>query len=287
MPIKGKQVVNNTITQPKLNLSYPVFAQDAATKEYVDTNQSVETNSIQNKTMPAEVTLADDDLAVNIALTEQPVSGSGVSVIVNGIRVPSGNTDADVCYFSPDGIYKRMFGNERVDDLLYWIGSLANFQLDAADVVDFNYVISNQANRVVILQDGDVFTYTTEARQNVFTFDGINGETASIIIDGTSFDVGNVSDEFVFDVGNINGYEHTFTVVGETLSIVVNLVDYVIVWDGSGSLLFTVNEELIEIDLIDGGAADPLSQTPPDIDGGAADPASQTELPIDGGSANL
>lgn len=286
MPIKGKQVVDNTITQPKLNLSYPTLPQDAATKQYVDENQSVETNSTSNKTMTASATVADGDAAVLTPLTDQPVSGSGVSVVVNGIKVPAGNTADDVCYFSPDGIYHRAFGNERQGDVLYWIGSLANFQLDVADTVDYNYIISNQDDRVVVLQDGDVFTHVNASRQNLFTFDGVDGDIASVIIDGISFDVGNVSDEFVFDIGNVNAYEHTFTVVGEQWPIIVLGIDYIIVWDGTGSLLFTVNEELVEVDTLEGGNANDTSQSETPISGGASNPASQTDDPVDGGTAN-
>ena len=36
MPIKGKQIIDSTITQVKLNLDAPTLPNEAATKEYVD-----------------------------------------------------------------------------------------------------------------------------------------------------------------------------------------------------------------------------------------------------------
>jgi len=247
MSIKGKQIIDSTITQPKLNLSEPINPNDAATKQYVDNNNSIEFNSISNYKLPAldtnnyNGTNGDPgQLATNTAILDQPVSGSGVSVYVNGIQVSCGNLTSDTCYFSPNGIYKRRLGNERQGDKLYWLGYNAGFNLDTNDVIDFNYVISSINNRTITLYDGDVYTYNTSVRQNLFTFIGNDGDNAIIVIDGTSFVIGNISDDFVFDIGNTNGYQHVFTTLGETLQIIINSTNYDIVLDSTSQFDFTI-----------------------------------------------
>jgi len=246
MSIKGKQIIDSTITQHKLNLSDPINLNDAATKQYVDLNNSIEFNSISNYKLQALDTNNSGtngnsgQLATNTAIIDQPVAGSGVSVYINGIQVNCGSSNDDSCYFSPDGLYKRHIGNERKDDKLYWFGYNAGFDLDTNDIIDFNYVISNINDRTIEIYDGDVYIYDTTLRQNLFEFVGISTDTAIIVVDGTSFEIGNELGYFVFDIGNINGYLHTFTTIGENIQITVNSVNYDIVLDLMPQIKFTI-----------------------------------------------
>lgn len=143
MPVKGKQFVDNTITQEKLELIDPVETTDAATKNYADSNRSVEIASISNKNMSANDTLTaveDFPIGVTEAVTDVPTIGTKVDVIVNGEKVNIG--DGLDGYFSPDGTIIRDRGNVEQGDNLYWNKNGAKFNLDTSDLVDFNYMIS-------------------------------------------------------------------------------------------------------------------------------------------------
>jgi hypothetical protein len=85
--VKGKQILDDTITQEKLDLTTPTQDFDAATKEYVDTNISTEYNSVINKSMAALATSNDGDLATSTAILQDPVTETGVDVFVNGVKV--------------------------------------------------------------------------------------------------------------------------------------------------------------------------------------------------------
>jgi hypothetical protein len=264
--IKGKQIEDKTIKQPKLNLITPILASDCATKEYVDANASKEYDSKENRAMTANVTTVDGDLATDILVQEQPLAGTGIRVFVNGKTVPNGPDAGDWCYFSPDGNYIRPQGGVREGDALYWRGSVARMQLDTDDEIDLVFVTNTTTSRVIQLAGGDIINVDFDKNIFIFTFTGGAGETALVLIDGTSFIVGNVAGDFVFDIGNVNGYLTTFTTKGEFVTVTVNTNEYDILFDGFGSLKFSVYE-------VDS-----------DIDGGSPDPASQNEDPIDGGS---
>lgn len=101
--------------------------------------------SKSNLNMQALVTVNDGDLACNNAIIDSPVSASFVKVFINGIEVNVGGTVYPFdCYFSPDGgTTVRLLGDEKKGDKLYWNGSIAGYQLDTVDLIDFNYLISN------------------------------------------------------------------------------------------------------------------------------------------------
>jgi len=95
-----------------------------------------------NKWMPALVTGADNSLACATAMLGTPPLKSWVSVSVNGVEYRVGNgTKAGVpCYFSGDGgVTARATGTIVAGDFLYWNGSVAGFQLDGSDRIDFEY----------------------------------------------------------------------------------------------------------------------------------------------------
>lgn len=143
MPVKGKQFVDNTIPQEKLDLIDPIDSDDAATKNYADNNRSVEIASISNKNMSGNDTLTaiqDFPVAVNEAITDVPAVGTKVDVIVNGEKVNIGaGLDG---YFSPDGTTIRGRGDVEQGDILYWNKNGSKFNLDTTDLIDFNYMIS-------------------------------------------------------------------------------------------------------------------------------------------------
>jgi hypothetical protein len=95
-----------------------------------------------NLNMTALVTTTDGDLACNTAILDTPKVSSHVRVFVNGVEVNSGDKNSGDCYFSRDGGSTALVvGDERLGDKLYWNGSIANYNLDNIDLIDFIYLI--------------------------------------------------------------------------------------------------------------------------------------------------
>lgn len=95
------------------------------------------------------------------------------------------------------------------------------------DHIDLEKVTLNALGTYYVPTDGEVdFEYT-----------GKIGTTATIVIEGESFVVGNINGYFVWDIG---GEEHQFTFEGETIVIEAGHKAYEITYDGVGSLLFKV-----------------------------------------------
>lgn len=96
--------------------------------------------SANNKDMAALTTVADFDDACATGITATPFGYVGVSV--NGVWYDVGNgVRTKDCYFSGDGgTTARAFGAIVAADLLYWVGSVAGFQLAAGtDTISFFY----------------------------------------------------------------------------------------------------------------------------------------------------
>ena len=96
------------------------------------------TYSVDNLNMAGLVTINDGDLCCATPVIGYPQSA--VKVFINGVEVNVGAT-LD-CYFSPDGgTTKRTLLNVIHGDKLYWNGTLAGFQIDTIDLIDFEYLI--------------------------------------------------------------------------------------------------------------------------------------------------
>jgi hypothetical protein len=115
------------------------------TKQYVDGLVSANSGATMvnaNKDMVAESTVDDGDLATNAPIANTPAGY--VQVFVNGVKVSLGNgvTDKD-CYFSADGgDTAKAISDIANGDFLYWNGSLAGYQLDTFDSIDFDYELT-------------------------------------------------------------------------------------------------------------------------------------------------
>ena len=96
-----------------------------------------------NLNMSAIVTTTDGDLACITDILDYPKSTSFVKVFINGIEVNvGGNTYPFDCYFSSDGGTSiRTLGDARLGDKLYWNSSIAGYNLDTIDLIDFHYLI--------------------------------------------------------------------------------------------------------------------------------------------------
>lgn len=96
---------------------------------------------IENKNMTAALTTADFNLACATGLSFTPANDGYVEVIVNGVQEGLGDgVKTNSCYFSADsGTTAKNISAITAGDLLYWVGSVAGYQLDATDKIDFNY----------------------------------------------------------------------------------------------------------------------------------------------------
>ena len=96
-----------------------------------------------NLNMSAEITVNDGNLACNTAILDTPVRASFIKVFVNGIEVNVGGATYPYdCYFSSDGgTTVKTLGYEKIGDKLYWNYSVANYNLDVIDLIDFHYLI--------------------------------------------------------------------------------------------------------------------------------------------------
>lgn len=93
--------------------------------------------------MPALLTNQDGSLACNVELIQTPVSDGYVQVIVNGIgtEISDGNK-LSTCYFSDDGgETPKTVSGISAGDFLYWNGSIAGYNLDSDDEIDFVYAV--------------------------------------------------------------------------------------------------------------------------------------------------
>lgn len=100
--------------------------------------------SRDNKQMVASVTVNDGDLACSVGVVQTPLAFGYVTVQVNGVTMPVGNGVKNrSCYFSADGgVTAKTWPGVAAGDRLYWIGSVAEFQLSEVDVVEFFYDVA-------------------------------------------------------------------------------------------------------------------------------------------------
>jgi hypothetical protein len=97
--------------------------------------------SSDNQNMPALATSSDEDLACDTTIAHTPTRNGLVEVRVNGhtTHVGDGTKVAD-CYFSDDGgTNVRNIASVVEGDKLYWMGSVAKYQLITADRISFVY----------------------------------------------------------------------------------------------------------------------------------------------------
>ncbi len=106
-------------------------------------NITVAVTSLDNQDMPAEVTTTDEGLACDTAIASTPAHDALVEVRLNGhtTHVGDGSKVAD-CYFSADGgTNVRFIKDIEAGDKLYWMGSIAGYELAATGRISFVYEV--------------------------------------------------------------------------------------------------------------------------------------------------
>ena len=236
MPLKGKHIKNNSISQDKLNIPLDSIIDDydATNAEYVNNNSynrvSIVTTSKLNNMMSAN-NATIGQLACDTPVIEFPISE--IRVLVNNIEVTVG--EGQECYFTPDGEIIRDNGNAEKGDKLVWNSS--NYDLENTDNITFDYYTSNF---VVDVSSGSTYELDKYNTAVNIKYTGDAGTTMTFTIDDIDFTVGNVAGDFVWDIGGSN--EYTFTTETESIIQNVNGSDYTIWFDGFGSLLFSVKK---------------------------------------------
>ena len=95
-----------------------------------------------NKDMACAATASDYDKACNTAIASTPTGDGMVQVCINGLLVSVGDgIRTKDCYFSADGSAARAIADIVAGDFLYWVGSVAGWQLLTTDVVSFIYAV--------------------------------------------------------------------------------------------------------------------------------------------------
>lgn len=98
----------------------------------------------QNRSMLANITVNDGDKATDTTVQANPASGSYIEVFVNGVKIDVGDGDASKeCFIGVgDTDTPRYLSDVTSGDTLRWNGSIARYQLDQKDRIDFSYVVS-------------------------------------------------------------------------------------------------------------------------------------------------
>lgn len=102
--------------------------------------QATGVNFSGDKNQTATPTVNDGD-STGATITHTPFSDGDVIVKVNGLEVNLGDGAKDeACYFSGDaGVTARTIAGIAAGDVLYWMGSIAGYQLDTSDDIDIVY----------------------------------------------------------------------------------------------------------------------------------------------------
>ena len=237
--IKGKQINDTSIQQNNMfvETNTIISGTSITNKEYVIQQINEKSGGIHQSRLNQHMTANNatiGQIACDSAVIEFPISS--ILVKVNGTIVNTGN--GQDCYFSPDGTTIRSNGYGQKGDYLYWNSS--KYDLSTDDEIDFNYLV---AYDYYTLSGGTSITLNPIYNNLVVKYTGDSGTTMNVIIDGVTIIVGNVSGQFVWDIGGLD--EHTFTSTNESIIVEINGQNYTI-WfdgfDGFGSLIFSVKK---------------------------------------------
>lgn len=123
----------NPITLGSTSLTFEIFATVVAPA-----------STASNKAMAASTTTSDFDQACSTTVAGTPAQDAYVTVFVNGVQVEVGDgVKTKASYFSADsGSTAKSIANIASGDRLYWVGSVAGYQLSSStDSIDFIYSV--------------------------------------------------------------------------------------------------------------------------------------------------
>lgn len=243
MKIDGKQIKDLTITQSKLNLTSPILDNDAATKEYVDGNKSVEKINVSDKGMSVSGNVpngVNTYVLVNgiNPISSDKVKGSYIEVFLNTTKVDLGPNE-DFQFQPNGGGSPRSLGEEEKDDQLYVNTLLLGYGLDSTDTIDFNYIISDTS------ANSSTYSYDLGIEINRATVaEGILSDRLEIIESDRFNKTGSVfiHNDVPIGTGYTNGYDYATYIKQESkdTSPLTNtqrslLVENIVHTNGSGN----------------------------------------------------
>jgi hypothetical protein len=131
----GKRFAQTT-ANPTIGSSSIVFVD-------IGTGTSAGFPTASNKAMAASLTTADNQIACATTIAATPANHSYVRVFAGGIAMVLGDgAKTKDCYFSADsGATAKSIATIASGDSLYWVGSVAGFQLATTDLIDFDYAV--------------------------------------------------------------------------------------------------------------------------------------------------
>jgi hypothetical protein len=106
---------------------------------------AVEATGVTFKEEVVPTTTTTDGDSTGGAITYTPFEDSDVTVRVNGLQCDIGDGAKDKpCYFSGDGgTTARAIADITANDTLYWVGSIAGYELDPTDDLEIQYLASS------------------------------------------------------------------------------------------------------------------------------------------------
>jgi phage-related tail fiber protein len=127
----------------KLTTPNPIVLSTTALTFSVSGSTYYATPTKANKSMVATATSSDFSLACATTIAATPAQGSYVRILINGVPVSVGDgLKTSDAYFSADGgTTARTIISIQAGDSIYWVGSVAGYQLSTSDRIDLDYAV--------------------------------------------------------------------------------------------------------------------------------------------------
>lgn len=203
-----------------------------------------------NQTLSNYIIIVDDQGPI---ITFKTGIGDVFNMIIgtSDTRVPqSGVTSDDIIRKTIEGIYDTVDGVIANSGVTLTINNIPYTPIRIPGEYPITYTISDKSGNQtiynksmvvegnVILISGETFVIGSNMLSVPFTYTGEDGTIAYLEISGETFTILNSGNTLVWDYSGIT--EHQFIISGETFTVTINNTIFNIIFNGWGSLLFTV-----------------------------------------------
>ena len=209
----------------------------------------------KNQTLANYIIIVDD---IPPVITWKTGIGDTFTInIPNDLQIPAdGVTRDDVIRKTIDHIYDDVDGAIPNSDVNIFIetvsGQTAFTSVTVPGQYELEYTISDISGNYayydktmivegdIIMGSGETFTMGPAMTEASFIYTGDSGTTAYVVLSGYTATIANSGGSFIWDLGGTQ--EFTFTYPTEFISVTYNGTVFEIVWDGTGSLLFSIGQ---------------------------------------------